>query len=184
MAELHTQRLTLSRPDRGDIAAIFAAHHDPRTTAHNPGDALADLADAGALFGRWDLHWVEHGFGYFTIRLRDTAAVIGFCGIKRTMFRGRRVLNLFYRLDPAFWGHGYASEAAAAVLADADETLPDLPLIARVRPQNTASRRVLATLGLTEHPELGDVGQDGYETVYLLRPVDFGPNDPLAAQLE
>jgi RimJ/RimL family protein N-acetyltransferase len=43
--------------------------------------------------------------------------VVGFAGIKRMELRGRPVLNLFYRLDPAVWGGGIATEAAGAVVA-------------------------------------------------------------------
>ncbi len=53
--------------------------------------------------------------------------------------------ELGYGLAPAAWGHGWASEAAAAVLA---WCAPDTPtVVARCHPENAASRRLLERLG-------------------------------------
>ncbi|MBX0299080.1 GNAT family N-acetyltransferase [Cryobacterium sp. 1639] len=55
--------------------------------------------------------------------------------------------NLGYRLTPASWGVGFASEAAAAVLAAA--TPSAFPVTARALAANPASVRVLDRIGLT-----------------------------------
>lgn len=166
---LETQRLTLRRPSCRDIETIYAIHSNPQTWEHNPGDALGSLHDAAELLQRWDAHWLAHGYGYFSIDLCNYGNTIGFCGIKIVTFHGRRVLNLFYRLDPAFWGQGFASEAVEAVIQYADQQLPGLAIIARVRPANTASHRIVTKLGLTRQPSLSEVGVDGFEHIYTRR---------------
>ena len=166
---LRTPRLVLRRPSVADIDAIYAIYSDARACEHNPADVLGTRRDAAELLRRWDKHWSEQGYGYFGIDLPGTDAPIGFCGIKLVRFRGERVLNLFYRLDPAFWGQGFATEAARAVVDYADRRLPELAMIAKVRPQNVASRRIVTKLGLVKQPSLVEVGEDGWEDVYTRR---------------
>jgi ribosomal-protein-alanine N-acetyltransferase len=166
---LRTPRLVLRRPSVADIDAIYAIYSDARACEHNPADVLGTRRDAAELLRRWDTHWSEKGYGYFSMDLPGTDAPIGFCGIKLVRFRGERVLNLFYRLDPAFWGQGFATEAARAVVDYTDRRLPELAMIAKVRPQNVASRRIVTKLGLVKQPSLGEVGEDGWEDVYTRR---------------
>jgi RimJ/RimL family protein N-acetyltransferase len=165
--ELLTARLALRRPQSDDVDAILAVHSDPRTCAHNPSDALANHDEAAGLFAHWDGHWLRHGFGYFAVRRQGSAAVLGFCGLKFTTFQERRVLNLFYRLAPAAWGDGIAGEAATAVVGWAGERLPGQPVVARVRPENLASRRVAERAGLVRAVDLDEPGLDGFDLIYV-----------------
>ena len=57
-------------------------------------------------------------------------------------------IELAYHVVPSAWNRGYASEAAAAVLAAAwDDGLDHVVAVAM--PGNAASRRVMAKLGMT-----------------------------------
>jgi ribosomal-protein-alanine N-acetyltransferase len=166
---LRTPRLSLRRPVPADIDAIHAITSDPRTTVHNPADLLTTRADAEELYRRWDQQWHTHGLGYLVIRRRDAAEILGFCGVKVVRFRSREVLNLFYRLTPAAWGDGIASEAATAVVAWAGNVKPDLPIIARVRPDNIASRRIAVRTGLQRAEHLDEEGEDGLDLIFAAR---------------
>jgi RimJ/RimL family protein N-acetyltransferase len=79
----------------------------------------------------------------------------------------RPVLNLFYRLDPAAWGNGIATEAATAVVSWACDQGIGLPVAARVRPANVASARVAERAGLHRTPDLDVDGEDGLDWIYL-----------------
>ncbi|SCL70087.1 Protein N-acetyltransferase, RimJ/RimL family [Micromonospora citrea] len=167
--ELRTERLSLRRPLPADVDAIYRVHHDPEACAHNPADLLATRADAEDLYRRWDRHWRQHGFGYRVVQPRaadERHLVLGFCGLKLMRLHGREVLNLFYRLDPAAWGNGVATEAATAVVDWAATHLPGRPLVARVRPANVASARVAARAGLRRAPGLDTEGEDGLDWIY------------------
>lgn len=166
--ELRTPRLSLRRPTRADIDTIYRVHSNPRACAHNPADALASRAEAEALYRRWNEHWHQHGFGYWTVHSHvPTDQPLGFCGIKLMQLHGRTILNLFYRLDPLAWGTRVATEAATAVVDWATAHLPDRPLIARVRPDNTASLKVAARAGLRRAPELDTAGEDGLDWIFM-----------------
>jgi ribosomal-protein-alanine N-acetyltransferase len=57
----------------------------------------------------------DRGYGFFTVRLRESAgATIGFAGL-RTIGETSDV-EVLYGLLPAHWGQGLATEAARAVL--------------------------------------------------------------------
>jgi [ribosomal protein S5]-alanine N-acetyltransferase len=166
-SELLTTRLSLRRPTPADTATIYRIHTDPRACAHNPADLITTRADAGDRYRRWDEHWQQHGFGYWVVHARPAGRPsLGFCGLKRMLLSGRDVLNLFYRLDAAAWGHGVATESATAVTGWAAAHLPHHPLIARVRPGNIASATVATRAGLHRTPHLDAPGEDGPDHLY------------------
>ena len=160
-----TERLSLRRPVPADIDAILRLHRDPVACAHNPADMITTRAEAIERYHRWDEHWTEHGFGYWVVCNRN-GDLLGFCGLKTMRLHERPVLNLFYRLDPAAWGNGIATEAATAVVAWAAEHAPGTPVAARVRPANVASARVAARAGLHRTPHLDVDGEDALDWIF------------------
>lgn len=171
--KISTTRLELDRPVTTDIDAIFRIIGDPEASRHNPSDLLKTRDQAERLFARWDEEWTTRGLGYLVIRRRDApdpTEPLGFCGAKTVKFRGAEVLNLFYRLTPSAWGDGIASEAATAVVAWARTQEPTKKIIARVRPENTASARVATKAGLRRAPELDETGADGPDEIYTTGP--------------
>lgn len=168
--ELLTTRLSLRRPTPAAIDAIYRIHHDPAATAHNPADMLTTRADAEDRYQRWEQHWHQHGFGYWVIHPREVDGqrdILGFCGLKLMRLQNREILNLFYRLDPAVWGNGIATEAATAVVSWATTHLPDRPVVARVRPDNVASATVAERTGLRRDAHLDIAGEDGLDWIFV-----------------
>jgi RimJ/RimL family protein N-acetyltransferase len=169
--QLWTDRLSLRRVSIRDLDTIFAITSNPKATSFNPSDAIATTGQAVELFQRWEEQWDRYGFGYWSVRLIAAddpvlTGVIGFCGLKVMQFQGSTVLNLFYRLDPAAWGRGIASEAAATVVAWGAHHVPGCAIIARVRPSNVRSQRVALKAGLRRAPELDSPGFDGLDWVF------------------
>nr|WP_311132539.1 GNAT family N-acetyltransferase [Nonomuraea gerenzanensis] len=164
--ELLTARLSLRCPVQDDIDAIFAIHSDPATCLHNPSDALTRREETVELFQRWDDHWRRFGYGYWVVRRRGSDRTLGFCGTKVMDLNGMRVLNLFYRFAASSWGRGVAGEAATAVVEWVTERVPDLPVIARVRPANIASQRVAVRAGLVRAEHLDTDGEDGPDWIF------------------
>jgi [ribosomal protein S5]-alanine N-acetyltransferase len=163
---LRTERLSLTGPTRADVAAVYAITSDPRAVEHNPSDRLAGEAAAEALVARWMAHWEQFGFGYWCVRPADRSEVIGVCGLKVVTFRDTEWLNLLYRFAPTAWGRGYATEAATAVVAWADEHQPRRQLLARIRPGNVASQQVALRAGLRRAPALDENGEDGPDLLF------------------
>ncbi|MBY8859058.1 GNAT family N-acetyltransferase [Nocardia sp. CA2R105] len=143
--QVPTTRLALLRPVPADAEAILriCGVTEPWVTI------VPNLAAAQRLYTEWDEHWRQHGYGYWAVRAHADDTVLGFCGIRSMTMPAGPALNLFYRLDPATRGRGFAAEAAAAVVAHARTHLPELPVIARIQPTNAASHRVAERAGLS-----------------------------------
>jgi ribosomal-protein-alanine N-acetyltransferase len=80
-------------------------------------------------------------------------AFIGWCGLTRWN-PDYRSASLGYCLDEAAWGHGYATEAARALLRWAFDTLDLNRVQAETDTRNVASARVLEKLGFVREGTL------------------------------
>ena len=133
-AVVTTERLLLRAWTPADAAAIHElwTERDPRVPPHRRIDpdghpTIADLEARG---------FAE---GLLIVELRDTGEVIGYCGLTDEP-------ELAYELLRRFWGNGYATEAARAVI-DRARASGVVRLQAGVRDWNVASQRVLTKLG-------------------------------------
>lgn len=100
-----------------------------------------------AWFERRCVRWNEDGIGYWTIWLRTAASLIGVGGVERR----RDFWNLYYHLDAAHRGRGYATELARAAARAAATLDHELPLAAWIHESNTASQAVAQRLGLADY---------------------------------
>ncbi|MFM6849306.1 MAG: GNAT family N-acetyltransferase, partial [Terrabacter sp.] len=149
--------------------AVLEILSSPSVVQHNPSDLVTDLEEVEALLRRWLGHWETYGFGNCCVFEERTGRLVGNCGLRWTTIHETRVLNLMYRFHPSAWGHGYATEAAAAVLNWAHESLPRATVVARVRPANAASQGVAAKIALRRDPAFDDEGDDGPDWAFTTR---------------
>jgi RimJ/RimL family protein N-acetyltransferase len=136
---LATERLILRVPRREDAKAIACLANDRRVavnTARIPHPyGLGDAQQFIAAVNRQD------GEIAFAITLDD--ALIGLCGVNpRTSG-----VEIGYWLGVPYWGHGYATEAARALIDYAFADLRHEAMQAGARVSNPASRRVLEKCG-------------------------------------
>jgi RimJ/RimL family protein N-acetyltransferase len=81
------------------------------------------------------------------VQQKSDGAPIGMCGlIKRDILPDT---DIGYAYLPAYWGRGYAYEAAAAVVHFARQKVGLKRLLGIVAPHNTASNQLLKKLGLS-----------------------------------
>jgi RimJ/RimL family protein N-acetyltransferase len=136
---LETERLTLREYRREDFDA-FAAH----CAAHF---APADRASAWRIFGSHAGLWLLDGAGWWALEHRHTGQVVGSVG---AFFREDcTVMELGWNTYSAFWGQGFANEAAAAALKYALEIRREPKVRALIAPGNESSIRVARRLGFT-----------------------------------
>jgi RimJ/RimL family protein N-acetyltransferase len=86
-----------------------------------------------------------YGFGLWCVDLDGEC--LGFTGLSVPWFRDG--VEIGWRIRSPYWGHGYATEAARAVLAVAFDELALDEVISFTAATNTASRRVMEKIGLT-----------------------------------
>lgn len=87
--------------------------------------------------------------------LRSTNQLIGGCGITITR-SGVREAMLGYCLHRNYWGQGYMSEAARAMVGFAFEQLEVHRVYATCDPDNIGSRRVMEKIGMSFEGRLRD----------------------------
>jgi ribosomal-protein-alanine N-acetyltransferase len=85
----------------------------------------------------------------FAVIEREGNRLIGYCGFFRQLVDEVDEIEIGYRLDPAYWNPGLATEAARAVRDYAFEKLELERLISLIHPDNHASRRVTEKNGMT-----------------------------------
>jgi RimJ/RimL family protein N-acetyltransferase len=136
---LKTARLVLRAPVRGDVANIVALAGDRRVaenTARIPHPYTA--ADAVAIIAA-----INRAGGETVFAIELDGALIGMCGLDPLPDGA----ELGYWLGVPFWGHGYATEAARAVIDYGFGELGHQVLHSGARVSNPASRRVLEKCG-------------------------------------
>ncbi len=154
--EIRTERLLLRtwRPeDRDPFAALNASalvmRHFPATMTREASDALADRIAA---------HFDEHGYGLWAVEVGGVFA--GFTGLAwQEGLPFSPALEVGWRLADAFWGQGYATEAARAALEVGLEVEDSIVSMTAVT--NTPSWRVMERLGMHregefDHPRVPD----------------------------
>lgn len=98
------------------------------------------------------------GFGRWTVVLKKTNEVLGWCGLK--YIQSVDEVDLGYRLKRKYWNKGYATEACKASLEVGFNQYNIDLIVGRTMIDNLASRRVLEKIGMTfwkkfdfeEHP--------------------------------
>ncbi len=85
----------------------------------------------------------------FAILPRTEQQLLGYCGFFCQVVDGKEELELGYRVHPAYWNRGLATEAARAVTHHGFEVLGLDRTISLIHPDNHASRRVAEKNGMT-----------------------------------
>ncbi len=139
-------RLTLRAHREEDLPAFFALYADPRVTRYWSFPAWTDIEQARERFdGVLDGNDPARMLGW-AIATRDDDRLIGgvtLFGINQAQGRA----ELGYSLHTDHWGHGYAREAVALVLAHAFDVLHLRRIEADIDPRNAASCRLVQRFG-------------------------------------
>jgi RimJ/RimL family protein N-acetyltransferase len=134
--------------DREPFAALNA---DPRVGEHFPGTMSRDASDE--FVDRIERHWQEAGWGLWAVEVPGRASFIGYVGLWPADYLfGTPMVEVGWRLAHAYWGHGYATEAALKSLAFGFETLGLDEIVSFTVPQNIRSRAVMDRIGLHRDP--------------------------------
>lgn len=149
---IETGRMILRGWREGDIAPFHAMGQDPEVMQFL-GPAY-DWDAAASVIARQNAMLDEHGHCFWALERKADGAFIGFCGLKPgvagTPVEGQ--IEIGWRLARAYWGQGYAREAAQAALAWAWINTA-APLVAAITvPANESSWGLMERLGMTRFP--------------------------------
>jgi RimJ/RimL family protein N-acetyltransferase len=148
MLLLTTERLLLREFIGNDWHAVFAYQSDPRYLQFSPWTSrLREHVERLVQdFIGWQHEQPRYKF-QLALLLQTTHLLIGACGIRMATAHAPEA-ELGYELHPAYWGQGYATEAARAMLAFGFRTLHLQRVWAQCLAENHASARVLERLGM------------------------------------
>ena len=160
---LTTDRLVLRRWRDGDRTSFHELNSDEAVMA-TIGSPMS-RGESDAFMNRIEQHFDEHGYGLWCLDLDGES--IGFTGLFHPWFRDG--VEIGWRVRSAFWGRGYAPEAASEVLRFGFEEAGFDEIISFTAATNENSRRVMDKIGLERDPD-GDFDHPGVPDGNPLRP--------------
>lgn len=158
LIEFETDRLLLRQWIPSDRRPFAVLNADPEVMKYFPSPL--NRAESDAMADRCEALIEERGWGFWAAELKDGVPFIGFVGlhVPSADLPFSPCIEIGWRLAGAFWGKGFATEAAQAALRAGFEVLK-LPEIVSFTPvTNTRSRAVMERLGMQldsatfEHP--------------------------------
>jgi RimJ/RimL family protein N-acetyltransferase len=150
--ELRTGRLLLRRwrPADLDYFAAMNADSDVMRFFVRPLSREESDASAHRLIG-----YCDEGLGPWSLEVPGEAPFIGFAGAwpTRSELPFAPAVEIGWRLDKAYWGRGYATEASRAALKDAFERSDMDEIVAYAAAANAPSIRVMRSIGMRRDTE-------------------------------
>jgi RimJ/RimL family protein N-acetyltransferase len=142
-----TPRLQLRRLTLDDAPFMLRLVNEPSFHEFIGDRGVRSLEDAEQYLKNGALaSYLLHGFGLYLVTRRDDGTALGICGLIRR--DGLEDADIGFALLPAFWGSGYAAEAAEAVVQHARDDIGLARLAAIASPGNARSIHLLERLGL------------------------------------
>ena len=151
---LETPRLRLRnwRPDDRDL--FREINRDPKVMEFFP--FRRTHAEADALLERLTAMVAETGLGFYAVESKELAGPIGFCGLSRANLAPLLpddTVEIGWRLATRFWGQGYVTEAAAALIEFGFRDKDFCEIVAFAVEANRRSTAVMERIGMRRDPE-------------------------------
>ena len=143
---LHTERLVVREFTDEDASALGRAFASPEVLWWDP--APFTLERARTWIARARDGYRSSGCGLYAVESRTGGRLIGDCGLVAQTVEDEELVEIGWHLERTAWGHGYATEAARAVLEHGAE-LGVRRVCSLIVPTNERSRRVTQKLGMT-----------------------------------
>jgi ribosomal-protein-alanine N-acetyltransferase len=146
-----TARLVWRPVEAGDVDALHRLWTDPDVRRYLLDDIVITRERATAEIAGSLESFAAHGYGLWVVTLAEEAGLPRFAGCVGLRPAGG-VAELMLSFMPAFWRHGLAVEAGAALIAYGFGL--GLPrILGRTDPPNAASIRVMEKLGMRRLPD-------------------------------
>jgi RimJ/RimL family protein N-acetyltransferase len=152
MTELRAERHLLRYWRQADAAPFAALNADPAVMRYMLG--LLSRAEADAMRQRISDRLDEQGWGLWAVEQIESGEFLGFVGLAPVAFDAAftPATEIVWRLAREHWGHGYAQEAATAVMGFAFEELGLSEVVSFTATANERSEAVMARIGMSPDP--------------------------------
>lgn len=152
---IETERLVLRPMEEADRAWYNAQSADPVVMRHLGGAQSAEVAARRFDYMR-ALH-ATHGFTFWLLEEKRSGQPIGICGLKTVdapAAPNPGGMEIGWRLSEAWWGKGYAREAATAALDHAFRVVGADRVVAFTHAGNVASWGLMERLGMMRRADM------------------------------
>ncbi|MBI1913994.1 MAG: GNAT family N-acetyltransferase [Planctomycetes bacterium] len=160
MDTLETERLVLRLLRESDLDAYAEMCGDPEVMRFLGNGQPMSRADAWRNLAMMLGHWQLRGYGLWAVEEKASGVLVGRVGFWEP--EGWPAFEVGWTLRRAWWGRGFATEAARAALDHAFRRMGRMHVISLIRAGNLASVRVAERLG--ERLE-GRMELNGFETL-------------------
>ena len=167
MYQIKTERLTLAPTGTKYLESTHAYASDPENTRLMMFMPLTDLDETRKFLEYFDAQWQKPDPVYCEFAILLNGIHIGEVGVD--FLNGPEIAELGWVLHPRYHGHGYATEAARAVIDFAVKRFGANHFIAHCDGENAASQSVMRKLGMTltnDHGERKNRASDAPRVEY------------------
>lgn len=164
MIILETERLIIRNWREADRDLFFEINSDETVMAFFP--FRRDRAGADEFFDHLQALISQTGLGFYALESKASGETIGFSGLARTdlaPFIPHGTVEIGWRLSPHFWGKGFVTEAAKALLGHGFETENLDEIVSFAVHDNHRSTSVMQRIGMHrdlhgdfDHPRVPD----------------------------
>ncbi len=149
---LKTKRLLLRHWKKEDLSAFAKMNSDPKVMELFP--ALLTREESDHLAQRLENELTERDFGMWAVELPNVAPFIGCIGLHYKDFAAHFTpcIEIAWRLDHKYWGHGYATEGAREALKYGFEVLKIKEIVSFAPLIHKRSIRVMEKLNMKSDP--------------------------------
>lgn len=160
MNTIKTKRLILREWNDKDLETFVKINQDPKVLEFLPGSLTRE--QCAEWIERINQHFKEHGFGLWAATLK-TGEFIGYIGLNIPAFEAHFTpcVEIGWRLAAEYWGKGYSTEGAQAIVEYGFTKLGLKEIVAFTVPANIRSIRVMEKIGMKRdlsgdfhHPKL------------------------------
>ncbi|MBS1977571.1 MAG: GNAT family N-acetyltransferase [Bacteroidetes bacterium] len=174
---LETERLILRDWTEKDFTPFAAMNASPVVMEFFPSVLTAD--ETRSMMDRLQKEIDERGYGLWVAELKDTGAFTGFIGLHEATFVSdfTPCVEIGWRLLPAYWGRGLATEGARACLDFGFSSgLKEIYSFTSIH--NTRSERVMKRIGMVkigefDHPRVAEGNWLRRHVLYNLKVADY-----------
>jgi RimJ/RimL family protein N-acetyltransferase len=143
---VETERLILRRWNDEDSTSVAHIYAKPEVMEFIPGGVWSADRTVRAIARMRELD-IERGYGFYPVVVKSLGKVVGHCGLG--LLEQTPEIEVAYILDSPYWGQGYASEAARAIVDHAFSRLNISRIVAVAFPENVRSIGVMRAIGMT-----------------------------------
>ena len=151
--ELETERLVLRQWLNEDYSAFAKMNADPVVMQYFP--KILTREESNTMAVKIENRIAQNGWGFWAVELKGQASFIGFVGLNEPDYSlpVTPCVEIGWRLDKKYWGRGYATEAAEAVLEFSFKKLNLKEVYSFTPVSNSRSRALMERLNMlnTEH---------------------------------